>query len=585
MVEIYVNYVSGNDCNTGNKDFPLKHMEKAIEKANSSEGALIHIQGKYFSDKTVQISGIKQQLILKGEDAVIEGGIEVDSFEEYNGKICRAFIGKNRVVRQFFVGSERRKRATFGENWLYTRDWYNPMDDIYVDGPIKQKCKKNKNLSSVLRYAAISKEKELHRLKNADLCGCEMLLLKDWVIDYIKVKGIHFDGEDSYLELEDRTGKLLYETQWPPKRYRQSFRLEGCLCFLDKEGEWCYEKESGYLYYYLKRDENLNTLKGCIPGDCECLLKISDCTGEIKLENLVFEYCNWNFPDEYGICDLQAFSPRKFEKNQIVFEQSGAALKIERSNNITVERCMFKKCSASAIAIRYGCEHIVVRSCVFYDLSGSAVYIGTESLADADLCRFITVSDNYIYKIGRDYGGAVAIAMKFGNHVEISHNTIEDTPYTGISSGWHWTVKKTQLGNVHIVGNRLINVANKLCDGGAIYTLSRQDGAVIEENYLSGIYKSKYVESPSVLHPIYLDEGSSYILVQNNFIDDFDSSFSKLLDKDSDEYLSECPNYNINNRIGNTNITKNAFTENEEIKKLSGVRLSDVRMVMANFSG
>ena len=135
------------------------------------------------------------------------------------------------------------------------------------------------------------------------------------------------------------------------------------------------------------------------------------------------------------------------------------------------------------------------------------------------------------------------------------------------------------------MGNRLINVANKLCDGGAIYTLSRQDGAVIEENYLSGIYKSKYVESSSVLHPIYLDEGSSYILVQNNFIDDFDSSFSKLLDKDSDKYLSECPNYNRNNRIGNTNNTKNAFTENEKIKKLSGVRLPDVRMVMANFTG
>lgn len=571
MLELYVNFGVGDDRGTGNISFPFQSLEKAIAAAKDSDDAVIHIQGQYHTDKTIRLSGVKNKLKLKGENAVIDGGAEISSFEEYKGKICRAFIGKNRVVRQFFVGSERRNRASFGESWLYTCDWYNPQDDIYVDGPIKAKCEKRKGLPSSLRYAAISKEKELYQLKQADLRGCEMLLLKDWVIDYIKVKGIYFVEDEVFLELEDKTGKLLYDTQWPPKRFRQSFRLEGCLCFLNKEGEWCYEKESGYLYYFLKEGEECTSLQGVIPGDCECLFEVTDCEGEICFENLEFRHCNWNFPEEYGICDLQAFSLRKLEKGQIVFEQAGAALKIEKSKNITVENCRFEKCSASGIAIRYGSEHISVCNCVFSDLSGSAVYIGTESLVDDDVCKYITVSDNLIQKIGRDYGGAVAIAMKFGNHVEISHNTIEDTPYTGISSGWHWTVKKTQLGNVHIVGNRLVNIANKLCDGGAIYTLSRQDGTVIEDNYITGIYKSEYVQSPSVIHPIYLDEGSAYIIVRNNFLDNFDSSFSKLVDKDSDEYLLKVPEYNRNNRIGNTNDTVHAFTDNFSVVLASGV--------------
>ena len=91
-------------------------------------------------------------------------------------------------------------------------------------------------------------------------------------------------------------------------------------------------------------------------------------------------------------------------------------------------------------------------------------------------------------------------------------------PYTAVSVGWGWTVETTPLKDNLIRRNRVHNVMRLLSDGGGIYTLSKQPGTIIAENYIFDIVRSEWAgEFP--ISAIYLDEGSSLITLTNNVIE------------------------------------------------------------------
>ena len=91
-------------------------------------------------------------------------------------------------------------------------------------------------------------------------------------------------------------------------------------------------------------------------------------------------------------------------------------------------------------------------------------------------------------------------------------------PYTGISVGWGWTSETTPLKNNLIRGNRIHNVMNLLADGAGIYTLSKQPGTSIAENYIFNIVRSPWAGEHNI-SGIYLDEGSSLITLTNNLLE------------------------------------------------------------------
>jgi hypothetical protein len=56
-----------------------------------------------------------------------------------------------------------------------------------------------------------------------------------------------------------------------------------------------------------------------------------------------------------------------------------------------------------------------------------------------------------------------------------------------------------------------------MCDSAGIYTLSAQPGTVISENVVTQIKMSPYVDRPDHWFYLYLDEGSSFIQVRDNW--------------------------------------------------------------------
>ena len=63
--------------------------------------------------------------------------------------------------------------------------------------------------------------------------------------------------------------------------------------------------------------------------------------------------------------------------------------------------------------------------------------------------------------------------------------------------------------------NKIWNVLTLMSDGGGIYTLSRQPGTLIAENYVHDIVRTP-VHGGFNISAIYLDEGSNFITVRDN---------------------------------------------------------------------
>ena len=199
---------------------------------------------------------------------------------------------------------------------------------------------------------------------------------------------------------------------------------------------------------------------------------------------------------------------------------------------------------ANDSGIGLGTSAIEVTRSEFTDLAGGAIMVGGvrpdahhPSRPEMGL-RNIVIRNNRIRSISHDYKEQSAILVTYASGTVIMNNDVSDTPYDGIDVGWGWGTNDpggsaeywrqqrgyydqpgnlvydtpTTLRDSVIVGNRVSRVKQWFPDGGAIYHLSADPGALIAENYVSDVKGSGGIA-------IYLDEGSRYVTVRNNVVD------------------------------------------------------------------
>ncbi len=65
--------------------------------------------------------------------------------------------------------------------------------------------------------------------------------------------------------------------------------------------------------------------------------------------------------------------------------------------------------------------------------------------------------------------------------------------------------------------NRIHRFAKQMYDVGGVYTLSAQPNTEISENAIYDLQKAPYAHIPEHYQYVYLDEGSSYIRIINNW--------------------------------------------------------------------
>ncbi len=244
-----------------------------------------------------------------------------------------------------------------------------------------------------------------------------------------------------------------------------------------------------------------------------------------------------------------------FERMRNKWKQQPAAVQVAAARRVAFDNDRFSQLGQIALGIGnnpeanesgigLGTSAIEVTCSWFSDLAGGAIMVGGiepdahhPSRPEMGL-RDILIRNNRIDHVSADYKEQSAILVTYASGALILNNEISDTPYDGIDVGWGWGANDpggsaeywrqqrgyydqpgnivydtpTTLRDTVVKGNRIARVKQWFPDGGAIYHLSADPGALITENYITDVAGSGGIA-------IYLDEGSRYVTVRENVID------------------------------------------------------------------
>ncbi|MFC6081657.1 RICIN domain-containing protein [Sphaerisporangium aureirubrum] len=357
-----------------------------------------------------------------------------------------------------------------------------------------------------------------------------------------------------------------YDTFTSPHRAGPLY-LANAYEFLDSPGEWYIDPGSGALSYIPLSGQNMSSASVELPV-LQSLVNVGGTydapAHHIAFGGITFTGTSWLGPSgNQGYVDQQTGSYiagnwswpgfttchngcTQFEAARPNWYQMPAAVQVSAANNVAFSDSRFVNLGQTAIGIGndanghasgvgLGASNITVtRSEIARSSAGGIVVGGVRADAhhpsDQRMTnRNITVSNNRIHDLGIEYRGIVSVLTTYVSTSTVSHNEVYNMPYTGMSIGYGWGANEpggntnyanrglynyqpryttaTTASNNQLVGNYVHDVMQQMNDGGCIYTLSWNPGAVISDNYC--LRTNGYFG-------VYFDEGSKYYTVRNN---------------------------------------------------------------------
>lgn len=511
---------NGNDKNPGTIKKPFATIEAARDAVRklgdkTTQDIVIFLRGGRYELKNVVLfdhrdSGKNGNRTIykafKDERPIISGGRQIENWTPADNGLFKVHVDAE--FRQFYVNGKRAIRArTPNSDEYYRLKFWNERDrEIIID-----------------KYL-------IQQWNNFD--QIEMIAHLHWAEAILPLASYEQYGDYAYVAVQEPERDLVFRRMYPVKSENEAFHFENALEFLDQPGEWYHDKLTNTLYYLPRPGEDMATAEAIIPR-LETLMKIQGTLDEpvhhLAFEWITFSHSGWILPQDTGMLNTQAgHYIIKVEPNNIqYFARPPAAVYVAAAHHLKFENNEFSKLGSTGLDFHYGTHDDLIIGNIFYDISGTGILLAKFSEADIkhthlynpddqrEICKNDTISNNVITKIGQDYPGCCGIACGFPQAVVIEHNEVFDLPYTGISVGWAWMDADNAMRDNQIRYNHIHHVLKLLCDGGGIYTLSKQPNSSIKENYIHDIYRSKWAVGSQV-NGIFLDEGTNGYTIDHN---------------------------------------------------------------------
>jgi hypothetical protein len=430
-----------------------------------------------------------------------------------------------------------------------------PFRQLWVDGR-KAIRARTPNGDDMNRFVAWDKTNQIATVSLASLGGIktpaqvEMTVDQVWEIAVLRVQSIRIQETNALLTFKNPEARIEFQHPWPPviltAKYHAPFFLANAIQFLDSPGEWFEDLAAGKIYYWPRDGEDMTQVNVSAPV-LETLVQIEGAPDQavtnVQFKGITFAHTTWLRPSEQGHVPLQAgmymLDARKLSPkgtryapkldNVAWVGRPPAAVSLKNAANIGFADCTFEHLAAAGLDFESGTHDDRVQGCRFRDIGGNGIQLGKYSDTNVEvhipwnpsdereICVRETISDNVFTDCGNEDWGCVGIGVGYARKVTIEHNEVFNLPYTGISVGWGWTKSTNALRDNFIFANHIHHIGQRLGDLGGIYTLSSQPGTVVAENVISDIAPSPFVPDPQHWFYLYLDEGSSFITVRDNW--------------------------------------------------------------------
>ena len=556
---IYV-AVNGADTNAGTIDAPFATVAMALRQAreirrlnNPSVTNGIHIivgGGIYY---------FYEPLFIRPEDA---GTKENPTYMEAANNEQPIFSGGIRITGWHLVKQNIKGLPVTAKGKIWVADVPSPngvplnFRQLWVNN-IKATRAKDRNGDSMNRIVSwnhATGECWIPTPVTPDLTqasSMEMFIHQWWAIAVLRVKEIEVHGDSSKLSFFQPESNIQNEHPWPApwistKTGNSAFYLTNAIQFLDEPGEWYLDVAKRKLYYYPKPGENLASASVIAPT-IETLVEVEGTidrpVSNIIFKGISFQHTTWLRPSLQGHVPLQAgmylldayklkqpgTPEKKSLENQAWIGRQPAAVLVKYADDISFINCRFEHLAATGLDMYKGTHHDAVTGCLFYDIGGTGIQAGVyadEAMEthlpynptdERVVCDHLNISNNLVTNVTNEDWGCVGISAGYVRNISITHNEVNDVSYSGICVGWGWTKALNAMRNNIICSNKVHHYAKHMYDAGGIYTLSAQPGTIIENNVVDSIYKAPYAHDPDHWFYYYLDEGSSYMTVRNNW--------------------------------------------------------------------
>lgn len=556
---------SGDDAGTGSVDHPFRTLgraQRAVRTVNSDHDIVVQLaDGIYRIDRPLLFrpldGGQREHTVTwtaaPGAHPVISGGIAVTGWRLWSAdrKIYVADVPRGMETRQLWIDNHLAPMASME---LARRDWTFSRQGL------------------VLREGAKSPLAGLQHATRLEIRATGFFTERISPVERV-------DGNELIMRQPAWDNNLWgYDTVEKPFHPELShLYLANALELISKPGQWYLDPSQGKLY--VRPPEGVDITKANVElPSLSVLVSISGTLDEpirnLSFRGIRFSYSSWLGPStEEGYASQQSGSfltgraaaypadpiatcaqgCTAFESMRNQWNQMPAAIQISAAEKITFQGDVFAHLGQCALGIGNDADamlsgvglatgDIAVVANVFTDLAGGAILAGGvqhDAHHPSDMRqinRQLIVRSNRIQSVSEDFLDNSAILSTYDLGAVILHNEIDEVPYDAIDTGFGWGIQDpggnpnykfrmhgydwkqnpvyrtpTTHRDVVVAANRIRGAKSFFHDGGVIYNLSASPGTLITENYIS--------ENHSMIG-IYLDEGSRYITVRRNVVQD-----------------------------------------------------------------
>ncbi len=370
----------------------------------------------------------------------------------------------------------------------------------------------------------------------ASLPDAEIVLLHYWIEE--RLPQPRLNPRTGWLSFARRSAFNLYESLSGSfdNRALARYYVDNLFEALTEPGEWYLNRETGRLHYLPRRGETPENTTVVAPrihafvrasGEFfndsveACDAHATRYLCGFGLTGLTFRHADWYSP----LAGIPSHHYRHAFGQELPIGGSQQAasfvpgsIVFRGARECAVRDCRIEHAGLYGLEFDQGCRNCSAVGNRLQDIGGGGIRGGgTDHDGHTDgLTGHLTLTDNTIHHIGRVFHQGVGIFLGHAFDCVVAHNHIHHACYTGISVGWTWGYRETPSRNNRIEHNLIHDIgAGILSDMGGIYTLGVQPGTVIRGNHLHHIWSQDYGG-----WGIYLDEGTSHLLVEHNLVHD-----------------------------------------------------------------